>query len=478
MVARRTEGGFLDLPISTLSGMLLRREISPVDLVQESADRIDVGDASVNAFISRRFDSAFVEAITAESEIIRGHHRGPLHGVPVAVKDNLYTRDFPTTMGSKIHGGFVPTFNATAVGRLGDAGAINMGKTNLHEYALGVTSENPHFGDCRNPWDQSRMTGGSSGGSAAAVASGFVKAALGSDTSGSIRIPAAACGVVGVKPTYGRISTYGCFPEAWTLDHVGPITGTVADAAIMLDALSGHDPQDPGSLACRATNTYEALDGDVRGVIIGIEESFFFDELAPQIEEVVWRAIGALVEGGATLKAVRVPSLLKSVHALTVIDTAETTTVHASTLRDRPSDYGEDVRELIRLGHRWSAVEYVQARQIRRAVRSDLERAFLDIDVFVSATLPVSTPFRGQSVSTINGQDVNVVESLMRLVGPANLVGLPAISLPCGLVDELPVGLQIIGPSLGEATILRVGAAVESAKLMAGAVPHDLRAGD
>lgn len=472
---RRMKSELLDLPIETLSSLLVTREISPVDLIQESVDRIDQFDSAVNSFISRHFEAAFLQADAAAFEIGHGRHRGPLHGVPVAVKDNLYTRGSVTTIGSKIHSDFVPPFSATAVDRLADAGAISLGKTNLHEYALGVTSQNSHYGDCCNPWDISRITGGSSGGSAAAVACGFVKTALGSDTSGSIRIPASICGVVGLKPTYGRVSTYGCFPEARTLDHVGPITATVADAAIVFDALSGHDPHDPGSLALPATNTYESLCDDARGVVIGIEEGFFFDRVDARVQAVVWSAIDALVQMGAILRSVHMPALQRSVRALTIIDTAETSAVHACGLRDRAVDYGEDVRALLELGHRPSAVDYLHSRQVRREVRSEFEQVFVDVDVIVSPTLPLATPFRGELVSRIEGAEVDVIESLMRLVGPANLVGLPSISVPCGLLDDLPLGLQIIGPALGESTILNVGAAVETARLMQRAAPRDFR---
>lgn len=461
----------LSLPISELSSLVARREISPVDLVRESIDNIVHFDPAVNAFISTDLENAMKAAKAAAEEIARGNHRGRLHGIPVAVKDNLYTQGRITTMGSKIHGVFVPDFSATVVLKLAEAGAISMGKTNLHEYALGVTSENPHFGNCHNPWDLSKTPGGSSGGSAAAVASGMVKGALGSDTSGSIRIPAAACGVVGLKPTYGRVSKHGCFPEAWTLDHVGPIASTVADAAIMLDAISGHDTQDTSCLALPPTRTFDALHTDIRDLVIGVEEDFFFDEVDAEIAGITRAAIQILEQMGATLKPINLSVLQHSVYALTVIDMAETTTVHASNMLHHASDYGADVRALIECGRRPSAVDYLQAQQIRGQIQAEFYAVFDQVDAIIAPTLPIRTPDLGAQLSIINGTEADTIESLMRLVGPANLVGLPSLSLPCGMLDSLPVGLQIIGPPLGEEAILRLGAALETATLMGAAAP-------
>ena len=247
------------LQIHDLAPLLESRQVSPVEVTDAVLENVGRYDDTLKAYIEVYRDEALQAARDAESQISSGRYRGPMHGVPVAIKDNIYFADRVTTMGSKIHGDFVSSTNATVVDRLSEAGAIFLGKLNMHEYALGGTTDNRHYGTCRNPWNLDKSPGGSSGGSAAALASNMASAALGSDTGGSIRIPAGFCGIVGLKPTYGRVSRFGCFPEAWTLDHVGPMTRSVKDAAIMLDAISGYDPRDPGSLNLPATGTASSL---------------------------------------------------------------------------------------------------------------------------------------------------------------------------------------------------------------------------
>jgi len=247
------------LSITQVSALIASGEVSSAAVTESALEAITAHDDRLKAFIDVYRESALVESRTADTEIASGNYRGPLHGVPTAVKDNIYIGGKRTTMGSKIHSNFVPARDAGVTTRLSAAGAVIIGKTNMHEYALGGTTDNPHWGTCRNPWDTTKTPGGSSGGSAVALATGMAAAALGSDTSGSIRIPAAICGVVGLKPTYGRVSRYGVFPEAWTLDHVGPMTRTVRDAALVLDAISGHDPRDPGSLGLPRTTTVDGL---------------------------------------------------------------------------------------------------------------------------------------------------------------------------------------------------------------------------
>lgn len=455
--------GLLSHSIGELARLIAERAISPLDLIGESVESISRCNPNLNAFISYYLEDALERAKVAADEISQGYYRGMMHGIPVALKDNLYIRGKVTTMGSAIHSEFVPDFSATAALRLEAAGAINMGKTLLHEYALGVTSENPHFGTCRNPWDMTKISGGSSGGSAVAVASSLVKAALGTDTSGSIRIPAAICGVVGFKPTYGRVSKHGCFPEAWTLDHVGPMTSTVTDAAIVLDVISGHDYADPSTLNLLPTSTHDSLVTSIDGLTIGIEQDFFFDQIDTTIADVTQIAIKNLEEAGVAFTPVKIPTLAYSTYATTIIDISETTTVHAARLRNDPNSFGDDARSLIELGHRPSAVDYLHAQQIREKVQSEFREAFTQVDAIISPTLPIRTPSLGAATTTLNGHDVDTVEALMRLVGPANLVGLPAISVPGGTIDELPVGVQIIGPRLREATVLKIALALETA---------------
>ncbi len=320
------------LSVAELSVLIASRDVSPVDVVSSALAAVQRHDEKLKAYIDVYGDDALDSAKRAESEIAAGHYRGPLHGIPMAIKDNIYIANRRTTMGSKIHANFVPSSDAGVISRLTSAGAVFLGKANMHEYALGGTTDNPHWGTCRNPWDLSKTPGGSSGGSAAAIASNMAVAALGSDTSGSIRIPAAICGVVGLKPTYGRVSRFGVFPEAWTLDHVGPITRTVRDAALVLDAISGHDPRDPGSLELPPTLTAKSLRDSCEGLVIGVEEDFYFADVDDAVAQSVWNSIDTLRHRGATIQAVSISGLGHTEFALTVIDTSETTTPTSGTV--------------------------------------------------------------------------------------------------------------------------------------------------
>ncbi len=454
------------LSITEMGQLLRSGQTSPPELASMALAAARQHEDTLHAFISLDEDGALAQAKELGSEIARGTWRGPLHGVPIAVKDNFYVRGQKTTMGSKIHQNFVPEYAATAVVRLIDAGAVIIGKTNMHEYALGGTTDNPHFGTCRNPWDIEHIPGGSSGGSAVAVATGAVPAALGSDTSGSIRIPASMCGVAGLKPTYGRVSRFGCFPEAWTLDHVGPIARTAADLAIMLDAISGVDSNDLTTLPTGPTTTFDCLSDQLDGLVLGVEEDFYFADIDHNIATTVRAALEQLTSMGARIERVQLPSLRDCRFALTVIDTCETTTVHQHQLRTRADDYGEDVRLLLYCGALPSAVDYLTAQQVRSAVQRDFARLFTEIDVLVAPTLPIKVPLIGEAVSDLNGKQVDTIDNLIRLVGPANLVGIPSLSVPCGFTDGLPVGMQLISRPQGEQVILNVAAAYEHCRAL------------
>ena len=450
------------LQIHDLAPLLESRQVSPVEVTDAVLENVGRYDDTLKAYIEVYRDEALQAARDAESQISSGRYRGPMHGVPVAIKDNIYFADRVTTMGSKIHGDFVSSTNATVVDRLSEAGAIFLGKLNMHEYALGGTTDNRHYGTCRNPWNLDKSPGGSSGGSAAALASNMASAALGSDTGGSIRIPAGFCGIVGLKPTYGRVSRFGCFPEAWTLDHVGPMTRSVKDAAIMLDAISGYDPRDPGSLNLPATGTASSLRTSCEGMTIGVVEEFYFGDVDDEIARCVRAGIEVLRERGAQIRTISMPGLKDCEYAHTIIDTCETSTVHRANLRGRPQDYSDDVRLLLECGELPSAVDYLEAQQIRRHLRAEVQVAFAEVDVIAGPTLPIRTPTIGEATATINGRDVDALENMTRLVVPASLLGLPSLSLPCGLVDGMPVGMQIIGPARGEQNVLDVGHVLES----------------
>jgi aspartyl-tRNA(Asn)/glutamyl-tRNA(Gln) amidotransferase subunit A len=460
------------MPLSKVSNLIKERKVSPVELTKLCLDKIDKFNPTLNAFISIYHEEAIQQAKMEETEIFRGKYKGKLHGVPIAIKDNLYFANHVTTMGSKIHKDFIPVHDAGVISRLRSTGAIFLGKTNMHEYALGATTDNPHFGTCRNPWDMSKIPGGSSGGSAAAVAAGLTFAALGTDTSGSIRVPAATCGIVGLKPTYGRVSKYGCFPEAWTLDHVGPLTRTVEDSAIMLDAMSGFDKNDPTCLNLPPTQTFDFIHKDIKNLVIGVEEDFFFAHVDHQVESLVRAGIERLQSLGATLKPVKLPSLENAFWALTIIDTSETTAVHQPMMKTRAADYGDDVRFLIECGYLPSAVDYLQALQLRQHIKLEVAEVFKTIDVLIAPTLPSQTPSIGEVVSVVNGLSVDTIEILMHNVGPGNLLGLPSLSMPCGIVEGMPVGMEFIGAALGEQAVLSTALAFESTNPLNGASPR------
>ena len=459
------------LSITELSTLIGAGDLSPVAVTESALAAIEAHSDQLKAFIDVYRESALADARTAQAELASGHRRGPLHGIPTAVKDNIYISGKRTTMGSRIHGDFVPTADAGVTTRLARAGAVVVGKTNMHEYALGGTTDNPHWGTCRNPWNMTKTPGGSSGGSAVALATGMAAGALGTDTSGSIRIPAALCGIVGLKPTYGRVSRFGVFPEAWTLDHVGPMTRTVRDAALVLDVISGHDPRDPSSLRLPPTSTADALRDGCDGMVIGVEEDFYFNGVDDAIAQLVHNGIEALRRLGATVQKVSIPGLADTEFALTVIDTSETSAVHHTNLRDRPGDYGDDVRLLLECGELPSAVDYLEAQQLRRSLRRQVRRTFEGIDVLIGPTLGSRTPTIGEDTALVNGRPVNAIDSMIRLVGPASLLGLPCLSVPCGVLDGLPVGLQIIGPALGEQEVLDTGHAFEQTDPLGGHNP-------
>lgn len=462
----------INQPIEKLAPLIRKREISPVELTQSILNQIKAHNETLNAYISVSNDDAIKKAKEAEKEILQGAYRGPLHGIPMGMKDNIYTKNQTTTMGSRIHKDFVPHYDATVIKRLKEAGVTFTGKLNLHEYALGITTNNPFFGPTRNPWDTEKIPGGSSGGGASAVASGMSVATLGTDTSGSIRIPASICGIVGLKPTYGRVSKYGVFPEAWTLDHVGPMTQTVYDAAELLRVISGFDENDPTSVNIPVKNYAEYLKEDIAGIVIGVEEEYFFKDIDHQIHQMVCEGIKKLEEMGATVKPIKISSLRDAEYALKMTDISETSTVHHYNLVKRHEDYGEDVRVLLELGEIPSAIDYLQAQQVRRRIKLEFEKIFKEVDVLIAPTLPAMPPKIGDTFIDINGKKVNLDDGFMRLIGPANLCGLPSLTLPCGLKGGLPVGMQIIGPAFQEEKVLTIGYAVESQNLLQGARPN------
>ena len=433
------------------------RDLSPVEVTRRLLDRIARIDPRVHAFVEIHTDAALDDARRAEAEIAAGRRRGPLHGVPVALKDIFDVAGRVTRAGSRILDGPPAPRHAHVVERLLDAGAVLIGRLNLHEFAFGLTTSNPHFGPTCNPWRLDRVPGGSSGGSGAALAAGLCAFSLGTDTGGSIRIPAAACGIAGLKPTFGRVSRRGVVPLSWSLDHVGPMARRVADLALLLDVISTPDSEDEWCSTERPS-PLASLPTDLAGVTIGVPRGPWLANLDPDVERAVDSALATLVERGARRVDVDVPHVEHAYTAAYTLIASEAAAFHRPWLTTRAGEYGDDVRRGLEVGSFISAVDYVDARRMQSLVRRGFGAALAQADVLVMPTLPRGAPPIGEPISR------EPHEAWNRLVSPLNLAGVPALSIPCGFDREgLPVGLQIAGRWFDEATVLRVGHAFERA---------------
>ena len=443
--------------IAELAPCLAARDLSPVEVTEAVLALIAQHDAQLRSYITVMADSARHAARAAEAAIQAGNYLGPLHGIPIAVKDLYATRGVRTTFGSPLFADWIPDHDAAVVERLKRAGAVIIGKANLHELAFGTTSANPHYGAVANPWNLQCHPGGSSGGSAAAVAAGLACGALGSDTGASIRQPASCCGIVGLKPTYGRISKFGALPLSWSMDHAGPMTRTVTDAAFMLQILAGHDARDPGSVSHPVPDYTVRLDSGVRGQKIGVAREFFFEDCDPEVTRAVEAALDVFRGLGATVQDIMLPDMQAARAAGTVILFAEAAAYHAADLRERPHAFSDEVRALIEMGGFYTAVQYIQAQRLRRRLTAETRQALATYDAIVMPTSPVpATPITPDPPGHAALRPRNTL--------PFDFISLPAISVPCGFTHAgLPVGLQIVGKAFDEAGILRVARAYEQA---------------
>jgi aspartyl-tRNA(Asn)/glutamyl-tRNA(Gln) amidotransferase subunit A len=462
--------------IEELSVLLARRKISSVELATLFLDRIERFNSALNAYLTLNREATIAGAQRADYRRRTGRPRGPLDGIPIALKDNLWTMGVRTTAGSKVLGDFIPEKSATAVTGLSRAGAVLLGKTNLHEFAYGITTNNPHYGPTRNPWDAERIPGGSSGGSAAAIAAGLCVASVGTDTGGSIRIPAALCGIVGLKPTFGRVSCFGAVPLAPSLDHVGPLARSVGDLALLLSVIAGRDPLDQATLAqprLRAIRNVRELSTRLRSrftkrrpLRLGWPREYFFARLDAEVRDAVEAARRSFEKLGAIVKETSLPHINNGDEPSTAIALAEATHVHQSAgwFPARSADYGEDVRKRLEMGAEIKAVDYLGAQEVRRRASDDFEAAWAQVDAILAPTVPIAAPRIGDNVVKIDGKDEPVRGALIRLNRPANFTGLPAISLPCGWTKSgLPIGLQIIGRAWGEEELLSIARIFEDA---------------
>jgi aspartyl-tRNA(Asn)/glutamyl-tRNA(Gln) amidotransferase subunit A len=441
-----------------LTRRLRDRELSPREAVEGYLDRIEALNPQLNAYISVRADEALAEADVLE----RSEERGPLWGVPVAVKDLMDVAGTRTTAGSRILADNMADRDAHAVALLRAAGAIVLGKLNLHEFAYGALTTSPHFGPARNPWSPDRVCGGSSGGSASAVAAGLAAATLGTDTAGSIRIPSCYCGVTGVRPSTGRVSMRGVFPVAWSFDTVGPLGTTAEDCALLLAAVAGRDPGDPSSVEAPVPPYHELLDGGVRGLRIGVVTALV-EGAAPPVAAAVEAALGELRSLGAELVSVAPPLLEHAGTIQQAMQFQEATAVHLEWLRTRLPDYGPDVRARLLVGLFLPPTLYVTGQRGRRLAYEELRRVFRDVDLLAAPTMPVLPPRVDDETVELGGRELPHRLVVIPWNSPWSLVGSPVVSMPCGLVDGLPVGLALVGPRLGEATVLRGAHAFQQA---------------
>jgi len=452
------------LTIARVAPLIRKKQISPVELTEFFLERIHRLQPKLNAFITITAGLARKQARRAEREILRGKYRGPLHGIPISLKDLFYTARIRTTAGSKILRNFVPEENAVVVDRLYEAGAVLLGKTNLHEFAYGVTSNNPHYGPVHNPWDLKRVSGGSSGGSAAAVSAALGIASLGTDTGGSIRIPSAACGVVGLKPTRGLVSLHGVIPLAFSLDHVGPICRCVEDAALMLEVIASPAGRNSTTWPQMGRLFSRPLRQGIRGIRVGIPKQYFFDRLDKNVRGYVLTGCAILYQQGAELREVEFRGMKEAASLVGVITVGEALSYHWKWLRSRAGDYGADVRKRMEANRGQRTVDYLQAQEKRRMYTQAFVKVFESVDVVAAPTLPVLPPLIGQREIDWGRTKEDVRAALLRMTRPGNLTGLPAISLPCGYTaDNLPVGLQLLGRHYDEATLLRAAYAFEQA---------------
>jgi len=450
-------GQTINVSLEEAATLLRERRVSPVELTEACLARIQAVEPRLNAFVTVTADLARAEARAAEGEIAAGRYRGPLHGIPVAVKDLFVTKGIRTTAGSRILATWIPEEDATVVRKLRAAGAVLLGKLGLHEFAYGISSVNPHFGDVHNPWDTTKIPGGSSGGSAVAVVAGEAYAALGSDTGGSIRIPAALCGCVGLKPTYGRASLFGAVPLAWSLDHPGPLARTVRDVAIATQAISGYDPRDPISADRAVPDLLAGIERSARGLRVGVPTDHVWEECDAAIARAVRAAIETLARAGADVREIRWPRAAEYANAASAILGIEARAYHEGAFRGRAAEYGPLVRA--RLASQGDVDADTYARSMRLLLEARAGAADRDLDGVDVLAMP-TVPTRAWTIE--EAKEIGRPSEWTRVTRIFDLTGQPAISVPCGTdPDGLPVGLQFAGRMWDEATVLRAARAYE-----------------
>jgi aspartyl-tRNA(Asn)/glutamyl-tRNA(Gln) amidotransferase subunit A len=454
-----------ELTLSELAAAIAARKMSALEATDACLERIGRLNGRLRAFITVDADGARARARVCDADLAAGRRRGPLHGVPLAYKDLCHVRGLPTSCGTRTPEYFTSEVECTAVARLTAAGAVTLGKLNMTELALGSFGDNPHHGDVGNPWKTGHVSGGSSSGSGAAVAAGFAFGALGSDTGGSIRLPAACCAIVGLKPTYGRVSRAGAMPLSWSLDHLGPMTRSVRDAALMLEIVGGHDPHDATSSPRPVGTPSATLEAPIRGLRLGLPENYYFDGVTAEVRAAVEDAARTLASLGARVDTLRLPDPAALIDVAGILARSESSAIHTRIVRERPDELGAAVRARLEIGFHISAHDYLQAGRLRaRLTRAFIDEVFGQVDALLIPTIPEPPPVLAAVTAPPVEEIVRRMGRFSRLTRPFNTLGLPVLAVPAGFTaDGRPLGLSIAGRPFDEATVLRIGHAWEQA---------------
>jgi aspartyl-tRNA(Asn)/glutamyl-tRNA(Gln) amidotransferase subunit A len=456
-----------NLTIKDLSQLISTREVSPVDLIETTLERIANLNPTLNAFITIIEDSARQDARNADTLRKEGNYRGPLHGIPISLKDLIYVKGIRSTSGSKILSDFVPNYDSTVVKKLKEAGAIIIGMNNTHEFACGITNINPHYGSSKNPWDINRMSGGSSGGSAVAVSAGMTPASIGTDTSGSIRVPSSLCGLFGLKPTYGRVSKFGVQELAPSIDHVGPIAKSAWDIAVVLQTIAGYDKLDSSTADVPVPDYMDILsekkytdNKETYDFKVGIPTEFFFDIIDSKVMQVFEKFVDRLQGCNVSTIPVHVEQTDKIFDSWRAIRLGESAAVHEQWIKTRRGDYGGNVIVMLEEGMEITAVEYINAHKMRREIKAAFLNAMKGYDALLVPTTIIPAPKLDQTTVNINGDNIEIYQALSRLTTVFDITGLPAMNIPGGFVKEenskLPIGVQLVGKPFEEETLLRL----------------------
>ena len=459
------DAGLLKLTIAELSAKIKTREVSPVEVTEAALAQADRLQPTLHSFITLLHEQARMQAKEQEDALSKGDYRGPLQGIPIGIKDNIATGGIRTTVGSKVLADNVPNKDAHVVRLCKQAGAIILGKENLHEFASGATSNNPHYGTVHNPWAHEHIPGGSSGGGAANVAACVTYASLGTDLGGSVRLPGHFCGVVGLKQTYGRVSQRGLLVTSFNGDHIGPLTRSVRDSTLVLQAIAGSDPLDPSTVPVPVPDYSAQLERGVRGLKMGIPSSHFFDLLDSEVESAVRQAITALEKQGAEPRDVAIPSI-KYIGALRFAANADSVVTHEAYIKAHRKDYGPDVLYRYLAGQFVLGRDYSKALKVQRLIKEEFARALQEADFLVAPTSPVPAPRIDAATQSVGGTEHRLRGPGSGIVArntiPANATGLPAITVPCGFTQSgLPIGLQIICRPFEEELLFRVAHSYE-----------------